>query len=571
MDAPIEETTVVTAEFDNGLPAGWALYGTAAVEGGQVVLTPNLTSLAGSIFYAAPVPNCSGFNVSFDFEIDGFADGFTFAWIPGPKFLNPREGATLGYEDLGGYAVEFDVYCDRYYDPPRPHIALIKNDVREHLAYSMDFPTLNNSGIFSCNIVFENSTIRVYLSNPGAGLPEKKLVLEHTISGYEPFTAYLGLTGATGGVSARHAIDNVRMSAPFQVPQKRMKGEKKNGKRKMTSQETEPTHMDSSLQLLRAERLKEQGKWDEALTAYTRLADQHPENIELQKAVVLFLHNEYRIGKKLEWASDPFRSYSKTIKRYAERVIKLDPSERDMYYFGLRGYEYAGLPIAETVKRQLENNYEQTRQRFPDWQGVYGMYAEAFSNLGLFDLALAVTDDWANQLGESAGMLSNRSRALDGLGRHEEAYQLALDALDKFPEDAWLAAHLADMELARGNTTRAIELYEEAHNIIPNEHFKNKIREIRRQRAATSEKAAAVTPATRRDTGEGAQWPDIRVKSVFRPEQSGSYISIIEMNGRRRFAKEGDEFSGLRVLRVDGTDNCITVSHPSLGERQYCE
>ncbi len=769
---PGAKVTEVAANFDDGLPAGWALYGTAAVENGQIVLTPNLHNQAGSIFYNTPVPHCSHFEVSFDFEIVGFADGFAFAWVPGPEFIG-GDGADLGYETLQGYAVEFDVYCDRNYDPPRSHIALIKDDVRRHLASSMDFPTLNNSGKFSCNIVFLNSTIRVYLSNPQAGLAEKKLVLEHTISDYEPFTAYLGLTGATGGVSARHVIDNVRMSAPFQATRKRLKGEKKSGERKMTSQKTETMDTHAHPQLARAKRLAEEEKWDEALTAYTQLADQHPENIELQKAVVLFLHNEYRIGKKLEWASAPFRSFSKTMRRYAERVIKLDPSQRDMYYFGLRGYEYAGLPISETVKRQLENNYARTRQRFPDWQGVFGMYTEAFSNLGLYDLALGVTDDWENQSGESAGVLVNRSRALDGLGRHEEAYQLALSAFNKFPDDAWLAAHLADMQLARGNKSRAIELYKKADEISPNDHFKQKIREISRQQTGTSppEKTALsnedhaapgadddiafwtqpskellekleepvsfefaneqagdvirflssikqitieaeprlkrrrVTirvdqkrlgeaieliarmlhskiqlrshfiyigealyhpdistfspglraelrqPCTfdfeeqelskillllssithgidfstseeigRRKTsvtavklsafeslqilcsqhdltleqdGENSlilqggtnsikaprkltesqaeEWPEIKVVSVFDPKQSGNYVCIIEMNGRRRFVKEGDEFSDLRVLRIDGTENCITASHPSLGERTFCE
>ncbi len=58
---------------------------------------------------------------------------------------------------------------------------------------------------------------------------------------------------------------------------------------------------------------------------------------------------------------------------------------------------------------------------------------------------------------------------------------------------------------------------------------------------------------------EKEEWAEIRVKSVFDPTQSGSYIAIIEVNKRSRIVKEGDQFGEYEVQRVDGVRNCLTI------------
>jgi len=64
-------------------------------------------------------------------------------------------------------------------------------------------------------------------------------------------------------------------------------------------------------------------------------------------------------------------------------------------------------------------------------------------------------------------------------------------------------------------------------------------------------------PGRKKDEKE--EWAQIRVKSVFDPTQSGSYIAIIEVDKKSRIVKEGDQFGAYEVERVDGVRNCLTI------------
>lgn len=64
---------------------------------------------------------------------------------------------------------------------------------------------------------------------------------------------------------------------------------------------------------------------------------------------------------------------------------------------------------------------------------------------------------------------------------------------------------------------------------------------------------------TRGKEDKKEEWADIRVKSVFDPTQSGSYIAIIEVDKRSRIVKVGDQFGVYEVERVDGVRNCLTI------------
>ncbi len=68
------------------------------------------------------------------------------------------------------------------------------------------------------------------------------------------------------------------------------------------------------------------------------------------------------------------------------------------------------------------------------------------------------------------------------------------------------------------------------------------------------------------------EWPKIRVKSVFDPTQSGSYIAIIEVDKRSRIVKEGQQFEGFEVRRIDGVRSCLTISKRQLDEeKEFCK
>ena len=82
-------------------------------------------------------------------------------------------------------------------------------------------------------------------------------------------------------------------------------------------------------------------------------------------------------------------------------------------------------------------------------------------------------------------------------------------------------------------------------------------------------------PQTEREGGSGEkseEWAELNVKSVFDPTQSGSYIAIIEVDKRSRIVKEGQQFEGYEVLRIDGVRGCLTVSRrDSKDEKEFCE
>ena len=77
----------------------------------------------------------------------------------------------------------------------------------------------------------------------------------------------------------------------------------------------------------------------------------------------------------------------------------------------------------------------------------------------------------------------------------------------------------------------------------------------------------------RRDRGEDKpkEWAQINVKSIFDATRSGSYIAIIEVDKRRRFVKEGEQFDEYTVQRIDGVRNCLTiVRRGEEGEKEFC-
>jgi len=80
-----------------------------------------------------------------------------------------------------------------------------------------------------------------------------------------------------------------------------------------------------------------------------------------------------------------------------------------------------------------------------------------------------------------------------------------------------------------------------------------------------------------KDLGKGrgperTEWLNIRVKSVFDPTQTGNYIAIIEVDKKSRIVKEGQQFEGYEVKRIDGVRSCLTMSWRELDEeREFCK
>jgi hypothetical protein len=71
---------------------------------------------------------------------------------------------------------------------------------------------------------------------------------------------------------------------------------------------------------------------------------------------------------------------------------------------------------------------------------------------------------------------------------------------------------------------------------------------------------------------EAPQWAQMKVKSVFDPTQSGSYIAVIDVDKRTRIVKEGQLFEGYEVRRIDGVRSCLTIYRRDIDqEKEFCK
>ena len=96
---------------------------------------------------------------------------------------------------------------------------------------------------------------------------------------------------------------------------------------------------------------------------------------------------------------------------------------------------------------------------------------------------------------------------------------------------------------------------------------------------ANTDENIFVIPETKEgptDTAQPAEWPTIVIKSIFDATRSGTFIAIIEVNGKREFMKEGEDFQEYyEVRRIDGVRNCLTIvkrkSQSGEDEREFCK
>lgn len=80
------------------------------------------------------------------------------------------------------------------------------------------------------------------------------------------------------------------------------------------------------------------------------------------------------------------------------------------------------------------------------------------------------------------------------------------------------------------------------------------------------------TASAKGTKGKEVQWASIKVKSVFDPTQSGSYIAIIEVDKKSRIVKEGQQFEGYEVRRIDGVRGCLSITMRETDEeKEFCK
>jgi cell wall-associated NlpC family hydrolase/PKD repeat protein len=189
-----------------GAGAEYNAYRDTAEE--YVVLTPNDYDLAGALWFEQDFT--SSFTASFRYLAGGGegADGLVMMFYhEKPPFL--WSGGCLSFIGAG-YGIELDNYPN-YGDPAwdggplvsdptsNPHIALIKDDPSNHLAYSEDLRIIGDSVWHSVSVVVDWSSITVYM--------DSHEVLRWTGS-IDRTHAGLGFVGTTGTYTNQHLIDD---------------------------------------------------------------------------------------------------------------------------------------------------------------------------------------------------------------------------------------------------------------------------------------------------------------------------------------------------------------------------
>ncbi|WP_210396772.1 PEP-CTERM sorting domain-containing protein [Motiliproteus sediminis] len=207
------QATVFSYDFDAGLGSDFTAFGATAHNGGgygsnptpHMDLSPNTVG-TGSFFLNQQV-DASIFSASFDFVAGGGsgADGLTFAWVTAPGLGSGGSG--LGFSGFTGYAVAFDTY------PVGNNINVLQNDWTNVISPSAA-ASFEDTNWHHVDIDFNQGTLSVFL--------DSVLMLNTTLAGYNGFDAHFGFTGATGGLTNYHKIDNFTLSTPAaaaQVPE----------------------------------------------------------------------------------------------------------------------------------------------------------------------------------------------------------------------------------------------------------------------------------------------------------------------------------------------------------------
>ncbi|MHA3704869.1 choice-of-anchor D domain-containing protein [Jatrophihabitans sp. YIM 134969] len=191
---------------------GWQANGAATQSGGDTVLTPAESSLAGDVVLPTPLTP-AGLHVRFTAEISGGggADGMTFALLDAATSTASsigNSGGALGFAGLTGYAVTLDTYqngsdiSDNFTGIARSGPDTVSDEVT--YLKQKQVPTPLTAGTHTVDVTVAAAALTV--------------AVDGTVSYSAPVTlpdrVLLAFTAGTGGLTDQHVVRDVVITRP---------------------------------------------------------------------------------------------------------------------------------------------------------------------------------------------------------------------------------------------------------------------------------------------------------------------------------------------------------------------
>lgn len=198
------KTVKLTLKEEVDLSGDLELYGQAErLDDGSIRLTELKTWQSGSVWYSKPIGTKDGFSTSFTYwagegrsQSYGGADGIVLNIAHATGLGSNGEG--LGFVGTGAYGIELDSYPKNSKDPDGKHIAIIKDSVKNHLAYVLD-DRVDDSAWHTIKVTYDSKVIEVYLDG------SKVLACDNISLNDE---VYFGISASTGSGYNKHLIKN---------------------------------------------------------------------------------------------------------------------------------------------------------------------------------------------------------------------------------------------------------------------------------------------------------------------------------------------------------------------------